>query len=132
MANKGIKKAVGRLLKITKLSLGINIGYGFGDTTAASENLVIYDGKAHKLDDVTIYLDRNDYLKPWKITSSDGRFEMDFKPVFDRASETDYKIIGSWQHQVFGYLKGTIILDDGTKLQLDEYLCAVEVVRNKY
>lgn len=111
---------------------GLNIGYGFGDTTAASENLVIYEGKAHKLDDITIHLDRSDYLKPWKITSSDGRFEMDFKPLFDRAAETDFKIIGSWQHQVFGYLTGTVVLDDGEKLELKDFLCGVEVVRNKY
>ena len=112
--------------------LGINIGYGFGDTSAASENLLIYDGKAHKLDDVTFELDRNDYLKPWKLSSSDGRFEMDFRPLFDRASETDFKIVGSWQHQVFGYLSGTAVLDDGTKLSVEEFLCAIEVVRNKY
>jgi len=112
--------------------LGINIGYGFGNTSAASENLVIYDGKAHKLDDVTIHIQGKEYLKPWKITSSDGRFEMDFEPLIDRASETDFKIIGSWQHQVFGYLTGTIILDNGEKLELDRFLCGVEVVRNKY
>lgn len=112
--------------------LGINIGYGFGDTTAASENLVIYDGKAHKLDDVTIHLDKTDYLKPWKITSSDGRFEMDFVPLFDRSDATDFIIIGSWQHQVFGHLNGTVVLDDGTRLEVKDYLCAVEVVRNRY
>ncbi|MGN1419386.1 MAG: DUF2804 domain-containing protein, partial [Acutalibacteraceae bacterium] len=32
---------------------GFNIGYGFGDTTAASENILFYDGVAHKLDDVS-------------------------------------------------------------------------------
>lgn len=112
--------------------LGINIGYGFGNTSAASENLVIYDGKAHKLDDITIHIQGKEYLKPWEITSSDGRFEMDFEPILDRASETDFKIIGSWQHQVFGYLTGTIILDDGSKLEIEHFLCGVEVVRNKY
>lgn len=112
--------------------LGINIGYGFGNTSAASENLVIYDGKAHKLDDVTCHIQGTEYLKPWKITSSDGRFEMDFEPILDRASETDFKIIGSWQHQVFGYMTGDVILDDGTKLHLDRFLCGVEVVRNRY
>ena len=111
---------------------GLNIGYGFGNTSAASENLVIYDGKAHKLDDVTCHIQGTDYLKPWKITSSDGRFEMDFEPIFDRASVTDYKVIGSWQHQVFGYLTGTVILDDKTVLPVERFLCGIEVVRNKY
>ena len=111
---------------------GFNIGYGFGNTSAASENIIFYDGKGHKLDDITCHLDYNDYLKPWKITSSDKRFEMDFVPLIDRSSETDFKIIGSWQHQVFGYMSGVAVLDDGTKLEIKDVLCFVEHVHNKY
>ena len=32
--------------------IGFNIGYGFGDTSNATENMVFYNGKAHKLEDV--------------------------------------------------------------------------------
>lgn len=42
------------------------------------------------------------YCKPWKFTSSDGRFEMDFLPILDRSACLDYKLIVSDQHQVFG------------------------------
>lgn len=111
---------------------GLNIGYGFADTTAASENLVIYDGKAHKLDDVTCHFDPNDYLKPWKITSSDGRFEMDFRPSFDRHADTNMGLVATFQHQIFGYLSGTVILDDGTPLVLKDFLCGIEHIHNKY
>ena len=31
---------------------GFNLGYGFGDTSAASENMAFYKGKAYKLNDV--------------------------------------------------------------------------------
>lgn len=31
---------------------GMNLGYGFGDTRAATENMLLYDGVAHKLDQV--------------------------------------------------------------------------------
>ena len=72
-------------------AFGFNIGYGFGDTSAASENMLFYDGKAHKLDDITFHMDKTDYMKPWKFTSSDGRFEMDFVPVLDRAAKTDFR-----------------------------------------
>ena len=67
---------------------GFNIGYGFGDTRAASENMLFYDGVGHKLDDVTFHIPKGDYMKPWTFTSSDGRFEMDFRPVLDRAAKT--------------------------------------------
>ncbi len=113
-------------------AFGFNIGYGFGNTSAASENIIFYDGKGHKLDDITCHVTDGDYEKPWKITSSDKRFEMEFIPILDRSSETDFKIIGSWQHQVFGHMSGTAVLDDGTKLEIKDVLCFVEHVHNKY
>lgn len=124
---------------------GWNIGYGFGDTKAASENMLFYDGKAHKLSDVTFNIpnDNNadcgphrmrgvEFLKPWTFTSDDGRFEMNFTPVLDRASCTDVKVICSDQHQVFGYFDGTAILDDGTAIEVKDMLGFAEKVYNKW
>lgn len=111
---------------------GFNIGYGFGNTSAATENVLFYDGKAHKLDDVTFHIPEDDYCKPWTFTSSDGRFEMDFLPIIDRAALTDAKVIVTDQHQIFGKMSGTAILDDGTKLELKDLVCFAEKVRNKY
>lgn len=113
-------------------SFGFNIGYGFGNTSAATENVLFYDGVAHKLDDITFHIPKDDFCKPWTFTSSDGRFEMDFEPIIDRASLTDVKVIISDQHQVFGKMSGTAILDDGTKLEIKDMVCFAEKVRNKY
>jgi hypothetical protein len=55
-------------------------------------------------------------MSPWTFTSDDGRFEMAFIPVLERASCTDLKLIKSDQHQIFGLFSGTAVLDDGTKL----------------
>ena len=71
-------------------------------------------------------------MKPWNITSSDNRFEGIFTPVLDRNALTDLKLIISDQHQVFGKLNGKAILDDGTVIEMKDYPCAIEVVRNKY
>lgn len=35
--------------QVDGVPFGWNIGYGFGDTSAASENMLFYDGKAHKI-----------------------------------------------------------------------------------
>lgn len=113
-------------------AFGFNIGYGFGNTKAASENVLFYDGVVHKLDDITFHIPDNSYMEPWKFTSSDGRFEMDFNPVLDRAACLDYKIIVSDQHQVFGRMSGTAILDDGTKIEVKDMMCFAEKVHNKY
>ena len=113
-------------------AFGFNIGYGFGNTKAASENVIFYDGVAHKIDDVTFVIPEDDYCKPWKFTSSDGRFEMDFMPLLDRSACLDYKLIVSDQHQVFGRMSGTTVLDDGTKVEIKDVLCFSENVHNRY
>lgn len=111
---------------------GFNIGYGFGDTSAASENMLFYDGKCHKLDDVTFHIPKDDYMKPWTFSSSDGRFEMDFVPVLDRAAHTAALIIETDQHQVFGRMSGKAVLDDGKIIELKDVLCFAEDVHNRY
>ena len=116
---------------------GFNIGCGFGNTEAASENMLFYNGKAHKLSDVRFHIpgdgtDKIDYLAPWKFTSDDGRFEMDFIPTLDRKSKTDFKVLMSDQHQVFGRFTGTAVLDDGTKLEIRDLAGFAEKVRNKW
>lgn len=111
---------------------GWNIGYGFGDTSAASENVLFFDGKAHKLDDVTFHIPESGYTDPWRFSSSDGRFEMTFEPVLDRAACMDFKLIASDQHQVFGRMSGKAILDDGTEVSIRDVMCFAEKVHNKY
>lgn len=113
-------------------AFGFNIGYGFGNTQAATENVLFYDGRAHKLDDVTFHIPESGYMDPWKFSSSDGRFEMDFVPVLDRAAKLDFKLLVSDQHQVFGRMSGTAILDDGTPIHLRDVLCFAEKVHNRY
>ena len=116
--------------------VGFNIGYGFGDVSAASENMVFVDGVAHKLDRLTFNIPqtngKEDYLSPWTFSSSDGRFETSFTPILDRAAYTAVGPLLSDQHQVFGYMDGTLTLDDGGKIQLNHFLCFSEKVRNKW
>ena len=113
-------------------SFGFNIGYGFGNTSAATENVIFYNGKAHKLDDVTFHIPERGYMDPWKFTSSDGRFEADFVPVFDRFAKMDFKAIVSDQHQVFGRMTGKAKLDDGTVVEFNDILVFAEKVHNRY
>ena len=119
---------------VNGVPFGWNIGYGFGDTAAASENMLFYDGKAHKLSQVKFNIpgDEKDFLSPWTFTSDDGRFEMDFIPVLDRASCTDIKLIKSDQHQVFGRFTGKAVLDDGRVIEVKDFPGFAEKVENKW
>ncbi len=109
---------------------GWNIGYGFSDRTPASENMLFYRGRAHKLGEVTFNIDTSDYLKPWKFTSDDGRFELGFRPLIDRYSGMNLLVMKSVQHQVFGMFDGQVVLDDGTRLQVENFLGFAEDVLN--
>ncbi len=116
---------------------GFNIGYGFGNTSAASENIIFYDGVGHKFDDIKFNIPtgsngNKEYMKPWTFTSSDGRFEADFVPVLDRAAKIDVKFIITDQHQVFGKMTGKAVLDDGKVIEFKDLLCFAEDVHNKY
>ena len=117
-------------------NFGFNIGYGFGDTSSASENMIFYDGKAHKIDEVTFNIpkdgDKYDYMSPWTFTSNDGRFEMDFIPILDRKDNSSIGIISSKQHQVFGKFTGKAVLDDGKVIEIRDFLGFAERVENKW
>lgn len=109
---------------------GFNLGYGFSDRTPASENVLFYDHRIHKLEEVTFHIDTEDYMRPWRFTSSDGRLELEFTPVVDRHSKTDLVIVRSLQHQVFGRFSGRAILDDGRELEIRDLLGFAEDVLN--
>lgn len=114
------------------IPFGFNIGYGFGDTSNASENMIFYNNKAHKIDRVTFNIPEDSFLKPWTFTSSDGRFEMDFAPIIDRYSKSNILVLKSVQHQVFGYFSGKAILDDGSEIVIKDFLGFAEKVYNKW
>ena len=114
---------------------GFNIGYGFGDTSAATENALFYGGKLHKLSQVTFHIPRKNgrehYLAPWTFDSDDRRFRMKFRPILDRAACPSAGVVRSGQHQVFGSFTGTAVLDDGTAVRLKELLGCAEKVDDR-
>ena len=111
---------------------GFNIGCGPGDLSAATENILYYDGKSCKLDDIKFHVPEDGYMSPWFFTSGDGRFEMEFTPVLDRAESISSLAVRSEQHQVFGKMRGRAVLDDGRFIELKDFMCFVEKVHNRY
>ena len=117
-------------------NIGFNLGYGFGDTSAASENMFFYDEKAYKLEDVVFNIpkDKNnklDFVSPWTFTSKSGDINLVFNPIIDRYANTNALIIQSKQHQVFGYFSGSIIVE-GKKIDFENLLGFAEMVTNRW
>lgn len=112
---------------------GFNIGYGFGDTSAASENMLFLDGVAHKLDQVTFHLPPGaPDSAPWRFSSNDGRFDMRFRPAVNRHDKVHLGPFRTEQDQVFGYFSGSVGLDDGTRLTVTDLPGFAEQVANRW
>ncbi len=122
---------------VNGIPFGLNLGYGFSDRSSATENVIFYDNKIHKLNQVEFVIPKTpngsyDFLKTWKITSDDNRLSGVFTPILNRQAHTNALIIATIQNQIFGHFNGTAVLDDGTSLNVKDFFCAVEVVHNRY
>jgi hypothetical protein len=102
--------------------LGLNLGFGFGDTSAASENCVILDGKVHKLGEVKFSYDNKNFKAPWKMVSPDGRLDLVFTPFFERVAKTDALVLRSEVHQMFGRYNGKAVTDSGEVLEIKDLI----------
>ncbi len=99
--------------------VGLNMGFGFGDTSHATENALILEGRIHKLDQVDFTYDPADFRRPWRMASPDGRVALEFVPFYERVAATSLLVITSEVHQIFGRYHGTVQADDGEAIRLD-------------
>jgi hypothetical protein len=113
-------------------TVGLNLGYGFGDTSAATENALILNGKLQKLDQVTFDYDPQDFMKPWKFLDNEDRLDLDFIPFKDRFAATKLVVIDSEVHQLFGRYSGKVVADDGEEIQLQGLIGFAEEHRARW
>ncbi|KAH0790456.1 DUF2804 domain-containing protein [Histomonas meleagridis] len=123
--------------KIDGIKFGFNLGYGFTDRSPATENVLFYGDKVHKLNEVVFEIPTNEkgeyeYDKQIKVESDDKRLNLVFTPIVDRSSNFNLLIIASNQHQVFGRFSGKAVLDDGKEIDVNDFLGFIEVVKNRY
>lgn len=110
---------------------GFNLGCGFGNTDTASENMLFYKGKSHKLGKVAFTLG-NDYMEPWHFTDEEGRLDLWLTPVYDRETKIKLLWVDNHCHQMFGSFSGTAVLDDGTKLEIKDVVSFAEHAVNNW
>jgi hypothetical protein len=103
-------------------TVGLNLGCGFGDLTAATENCLVLDGRIHKLDQVTFDYDPKDYSRAWKFRDNEGRLDLRFAPFKERLAATNLAIITSEVHQMFGRYSGKVVADGGESLDLQNLI----------
>ena len=116
--------------------IGFNLGYGFGDTSAASENMFFYDDKVYKLEDVRFDIPvskngRDDFLEPWKFRSSTKDINLTFTPILNRSANMNLLVLKSIQNQVFGTFSGYILID-GKQIYFEDVVGFAEKVKNNW
>ena len=104
------------------MPVAFNIGYGFGDLSTHTENIIFYDGKAHKIDEVTFHHENRDPTKPWKFMSNDDRFNMVLKPIIPHREKINFGLIYLNSSLLHGLYTGEYVLDNGEKIFIKEML----------
>ena len=102
--------------------IAFNIGYGFGDLSTHTENIVFYNGKAHKIDEVEFHHEDRDPTKPWKFTSNDDRFNMTLDPIIPHREKLNFGLIYLNSSLLHGLYSGEVILDNGEKIKIENML----------
>jgi len=111
---------------------GFNIGWGFGDLEYATENMFFWNGKAYKLDTLSVTRDVHDYMKPWHFTDNGGLFDFTMTPLYDRYTENKMLIIDTHCHQIFGTYNGTAKLPDGEIIEVKDLTAFCEHAENRW
>ena len=93
--------------------------------------MVGYDGVGHKLGSIKFHVPENP-KDTWKFTSEDGRFEMTMEPIFFNPSKMNYVIFNSKSRLAYGLYNGYVILDDGTKVHVENLLGHAEAIKWKW
>lgn len=111
--------------RICGYRFGFNLAAGLADTSYATENMLFYKGTASKLYDVSFVIPKTkkgyQYMKPWKIYSSDKRIELKFTPILERKGKLCTLLFSCTHHQVFGIFSGCATLDDGTIVLINDF-----------
>ncbi|MFA6242349.1 MAG: DUF2804 domain-containing protein [Candidatus Hydrogenedentales bacterium] len=94
-------------------TFGVNMGAKWTDNTGMNENGIIVNGRLHKiLDEIVFEYDDGDFMQPWRMKSrSSDTVRLEFNPFYDRADDSNFLIVRSSVHQVFGRYWGTLRAD---------------------
>jgi len=118
------------------VKIGFNLGYGFGNTSQATENMLFVDQQTYKFEDVVFSIPqkdgKDDYMSLWEIHSKSKDIHLTFTPILDRYSKANLILLKSIQHQVFGLFNGTFQLPNGNKIEIKDMIGFAEKVTNHW
>jgi hypothetical protein len=97
-----------------------------------NENVIWVDGVLSHLKGASFEFDLSDCLKPWKISTTDGRVNLEFTPLGERAECINMGVVVSDYHAPYGHYSGTITDDNGVSYTVDKLVGVAEFHRAKF
>jgi hypothetical protein len=93
--------------------LGINLSCGVNETSY-TENCFWVDGKLVKVNLTRFHFDPDDILKPWRVTSDDGRVDLVFTGLGMHRERLNAGLVATNFRQLFGRFDGELRVDGKT------------------
>lgn len=102
-------------------TVGFNLETKGTNGTGITENALLINHKLIKLGEDIKFLYDSDYLmKPWKIrTCATDRVNLEFVPVYEHITKTDFFIIKYEVHELFGSFYGVIEDENHQKISIE-------------
>ncbi len=116
---------------IDGVPFGFNIGWGFGNTHHATENMYFYNKKAYKIGKIVGKWDDNDLMAVKHFHDKEHKLELTFTPFYNNHTENKFVVVDTQCDQVYGYFSGTIRTDDGIK-EFKNVVAFIEHAVNKW
>jgi hypothetical protein len=103
-----------------------NLGGGFGEDRAGTENIVFFGDVPTKLGRVTWKHDPADLLADWTFRDDDGRLSLVLHPLAPEVSNLDLGSKYSHVRKAYGRFSGTVVAAGGHTLSIEGILGAAE------
>lgn len=91
-----------------------------------NENVIWVDGKLSQVSGARFEFDLANCLSPWRITSIDGRIDLTFTPMGERAERINMGLVLSDYHAPYGHFSGTVVDDAGKAYTVDRLFGVAE------
>ena len=100
---------------------GMNVSCGVNETSF-TENCFWIDGRLHKVDTVFFEYDRRDLMRPWRLSSFDGRLQLAFRPEGRHSESINAWIVASNFNQLVGRYDGWMETAAGERIAISNML----------
>lgn len=99
-------------------AFGLNMAAGVNET-GLCENALWFNGQIQHLSPACFVFDRKDDTKVWQVSSLCGEVQLEFQPLYCRQEKVNIGLLASNFRQYVGLYSGFVVLQNGSKLQLN-------------